>query len=144
MQKYTKNTIGYFPIKIEKYQAVASLATENIFKVKRSKPLNKNKQELFHTTLTIGLFLCKRNISDIQPTITVLCTRVKHPNQGDWKKILRLMKYLVGTQELCFTLKADKTTCLKWYVDVAFAVHYSFKLYTGATLTMGKGAIVSV
>ena len=54
------------------------------------------------------------------------------------------MKYLVGTQELCFTLKAEKRSCLKWYVDAAFTVHLDFKLHTGATLKIGKGAIVSV
>ena len=54
------------------------------------------------------------------------------------------MKYLVGTREFCLTLKADKTSCIKCYVDVAFAVHLYFKLYTRATLTMGKRAIVSV
>ena len=52
------------------------------------------------------------------------------------------MKYLVGTQELCLTLKSDKTSCLKWYVDAAFTVHSDFKSHTGATLTIGKGVIV--
>ena len=45
---------------------------------------------------------------DIQPTIAVLCTREKQPNQGYLNKLPRMMKYLVGTQELCLTLKLDK------------------------------------
>ena len=81
---------------------------------------------------------------DIFPIIAVLCTRVKYPNQGDWNKLLRLMKYLVGTQEFCLTLNSDKTSCLKFYVDVAFVVHSDFKSHTGATFTILKGSIVSV
>ena len=54
------------------------------------------------------------------------------------------MKYLVGTQELCLTLKTDKTSIIKWYVDAAFAVHSDFKLPTGKKLTTGRGSIISM
>ena len=74
------------------------MANENLFKVDITKPLNNNKVGLFYTTVAIGLFLCKISRSDIHPTIAVLCTRVKQSDQGDWNKLLRLMKYLVGTQ----------------------------------------------
>ena len=37
-------------------QAVASPETKNIFKVDVNKTLNKNKLELSHTTVDIGLF----------------------------------------------------------------------------------------
>ena len=53
------------------------------------------------------------------------------------------MRYLVGNQELCLTLKEYKKSFLKWYVDAAFMVHSDFKSHTGAKLTLGKGAIVS-
>ena len=33
------------------------------------------------------MFQCKREISDIQITIEILCIRVKKPNEGDAKKI---------------------------------------------------------
>ena len=41
-------------------------------------------------------------------------------------------------------LKAEKTSCLKFYADAESAVHLYFKLHTGATLTMGKVSITSV
>ena len=91
-----------------------------------------------------GLFLCKRAIPDIQPTIVVLCTILKQPNQVDWKNLLRFMTYLVGTQELCLTLRSDKTSSLKWYVYLASAAHSDFKPHTGETLKMGKGVIIYV
>ena len=57
MRKYVKNIIDELPIKTEKFQEVASPETKNLFKVDRSKPLNKNKATLFHTTVARGLLL---------------------------------------------------------------------------------------
>ena len=54
------------------------------------------------------------------------------------------MKYLNGTRALNLTLSADSVNVIKWYVDAAFAVHPDYKSHTGAVLTMGKGAIVSM
>ena len=73
--------IDEFPINMEKFQAVASPTTKNIFKVDGSKIQNNSKVKLFHTAVAIGLFLCKRFRPYIQTTIVVLCTRVKHTNK---------------------------------------------------------------
>jgi hypothetical protein len=86
-----------------------------------------------------ALFLCKRARPDIQPTIAVLCTGVKGPNEADWEKLVRLMKYLNGTRELKLTLSADNLHCIKWYVDASFAVHPDYKSHTGATMPHGDG-----
>ena len=44
MRKYVKNIIDEFPVKIDKSQAVKIPETDNLFKVDRSNPLNKNKK----------------------------------------------------------------------------------------------------
>ena len=72
--------IDEFQINIKK-KAVASPATENIFKADGSKPVKKNKAELFHTIVARGLILGKIYRPGIHPTSVVLCTRVKEPNQ---------------------------------------------------------------
>ena len=95
IRKYVKKIIDEFPVNIEKYQAVTSLETDNLFKVDVSKTPNKNKLELFHTTVARGLFLFKRARPDIHSTISFLCTILKQPNKGYWKKLLILIKYLV-------------------------------------------------
>jgi hypothetical protein len=65
--------------------------------------------------------------------------RVKGPNEADWAKLVRLMKYLNGTRELKLTLSADNLHCIKWYVDASFAVHPNYKSHTGATMSYGDG-----
>ena len=38
----------------------------------------------------------------------------------------------------------DETGTLTWSVDAAFAVHEDMRSHTGATLTMGKGVLLSM
>jgi len=80
---------------------------------------------------------------DIQSTVAVLATRVREPNESDWNKMVRLLKYLNGTRQKCLTLRVDKLNILKWYVDVSFAVHPDFKRHTGGVLSMDHGALIS-
>ena len=76
--------------------------------------------------------------------IAFLCTRVQQPNEEDWEKLIRLMKYVNGTRELVLTLSAEQLNIMKWFVDAAYAVHADFKSHTGMTMTMGQGAIMSM
>jgi hypothetical protein len=59
-------------------------------------------------------------------------------------KLVRMMKYLKQTRNYKLTLRADGSKTVKWHVDVAFAVHPDYKSHTGATMTMGNGAITSI
>jgi hypothetical protein len=123
---------------------VATPAAEHLFAVnKKAEKLSEQLREDAHTTVAKGLFLCKRARPDLQPTIPFLCTRVKEPDVDDWKKLLRMLKYLEGTKDMELILEAEKGDVLmcKWYSDAAFAVHADFKSHTGAVLTLGKGAV---
>ena len=64
-----------------------------------------------------GLFLTKRGRPDIHTEILFLFTQVQDPNEEDWEKLIRLMKYLNGTKDLVLTLSAEQLNILKWYVD---------------------------
>ena len=68
----------------------------------------------------------------------------KQPNEEDWEKLMRLMKYMNGTKELVLTLSAEQLNILKRFVDAAFAIHADFKGHTGMTMTMGQGTIMSM
>ena len=109
-----------------------------------NKLLERSRCEEFHTMTARGLFLTKRARPDIQQTIAVLCTRVQNSNESDWKKLVRLMKYLNGSKRKHLTLSANNLKIIKWYVDASFAVHPDFKSHTGAVMTMGNGAIQSI
>ena len=77
-------------------------------------------------------------------TVAFLCTRVKSPDEDDWKKLLRLLICLKCTKHFYLTLEADNLHVVQWWADAAFAVHPDMKSHTGSTMTMGKGAIQAI
>ena len=103
----------------------------------------KSENKNFYTFTAKGLFLCKRARPDIQTAIEFLATRVKEPDEDDWRKLLRMMQYLNGTPDLVLRLSADNTNILKWYIDASYEIHPDIKGHTGGVLTMGKGEIMA-
>jgi hypothetical protein len=75
--------------------------------------------------------------------VAFLTTRVRAPDQDDYKKLTRVMKYLRGSIDKTLTLEADSMHIVKWWVDGSFAVHHDMKSHTGATMSLGKGSIYS-
>jgi hypothetical protein len=66
---------------------------------------------------------------------------VKNPDVDDYKKLVRVMRYLRGTIDMPLTLEADKMHVLKWWVDASYAVHPDMKSHTGGALSLGKGVV---
>ena len=66
-----------------------SSAAEYLFTINESgKKLNTTTAETFHTTVAQAVFLCRRSRIDVQLPVAFLCTRVKEPDEDDWKKLL--------------------------------------------------------
>ena len=103
-------------------------AGNDLFSPGSGQVLTGTKKEDYHTFVAKGLFASKRARPDIQPTIAVLSMRVQEPAEGDWKKLYQLMKYINGTTEINITLSGDDLHVVKWFVDVAYAVHPDFKV----------------
>ena len=128
-----------FPLKEQKHPW-----TEKPFSPGNSPELDTEKKETFHTFVAKCLFVCKRARQDINPAIAYLTTRVRGPNQEDWKKLIKMLGFLKRTKKDVLHLSANSTTVLMWSVDASFAVHEDMKSHTGAVMTMGRGAIQSV
>jgi hypothetical protein len=144
MIDYVESMIQNFPFQLPKGK-VTSPWNDNLFNIEEnSERLDQEHAEQFHTTTAQGLFVCKRGRPDISPAIAYLTTRVKNPNQHDWKKLIRMMKFLSQTKSDRLTLEAGADGNLHWHVDASFAVHPKMRSHTGITLTMGKGAITSI
>jgi hypothetical protein len=144
MVDYVKSMVTFFPKELEKPK-VATPWTDNLFMVNAKQPLLSTKDaELFHTMVAKALFLCKRGRPDIAPAVAFLTTRVQKPTNEDWEKLIRMLRFLRQTCEDRLTLQADGSKTVKWMVDASYGVHPDFKSHTGATMTMGKGAITSI
>jgi hypothetical protein len=142
MVDYVQSMLNSFPQECHKGAQVASPWNENLFKVHPKSPkLPLEQAQQFHTTTAQALFLCKRARPDICPAVAFLTTRVQAPNEDDWSKLCRMMKWLGQTWNDCLTLESDGKRIGRWYVDVSFAVHPDFRSHTGGAFTLGKGAL---
>jgi hypothetical protein len=63
-----------------------------------------------------GMFLCKRGRQDIQPAIAFMATRVTEPNEGDWKKLVKMMNIIEATKNDIATMSADDSNSLNQVV----------------------------
>jgi hypothetical protein len=142
MVDYITKLVDEFPVKIT--STAATPAAEDLFTVGNGAKLDKKLAKTLHTWVAKALFACKRSRPDIHTAVTLLCTRVKDPNQNDWKKLVRLLQYLNGTRQDVLVLGIDDIAVVKWFVDASFAVHPDFKSHTGACATLGTGAPISM
>jgi hypothetical protein len=120
-------------------------ASDNLFDVDEdSTALNEKESDFFHWTTARLLFAAKRARPDLQVAVAYLCTRVKSPNQSDYRKLTRVIKYLRLTISIPLVLGWNGTGELRWSVDASFAVHKDMRSHTGAVLTLGQGALMSM
>ncbi len=69
--------------------------------------------------------------------------RVKTPDEDDWGKLKRVLKYLYGTKRLKLHLSTKSLSIIQWYIDASHQTHEDCKGHTGAFLTLGAGATTS-
>ena len=109
MVEYTKEIIKDFVDIITGGAAIP--AASHLFDVNdKGKLLVEDLAREFHTTVAKLLFLCKRARPDIQVPVAFLTTRVREPQMDDWKKLVRVLKYLNDTVDMVLTLSANSLT----------------------------------
>jgi hypothetical protein len=88
----------------------ATPATENLFEVRPDENrilLDEKRGQAFHHATAQLLFASSRARKDIQCTVAFLKTRVKTPDEDDWGKLKRLLRYIIGTIYMPLILKVD-------------------------------------
>jgi len=101
MIKYLKNVIEEFPEVIK--GRAATPAHEKLFVIrdeKDAKLLDEERALAFHHMVAQLLFMATRARRDIQTAVAFLTTRGKNPDEDDWGKLKRVLKYLNGTKLL--------------------------------------------
>ena len=118
-------------------------AADHLFEVNPDAPkLDEERAQMLHHQVAKCLFLCKRARPDLQTVVAFLSTRVKEPDEDDYKKLGRMMAYyLRATRDLILTLEADNLHIIKWWADASFAVHPDMKSHIGGCMSLGKGTI---
>ena len=94
--------------------------------------LSEEQAWAFHHMMAQLLFL-SRIRQDIQTMVAFLTTRVKRPDNDDWGKLRRVLKYLHSSHYLF----AESLSNIVWYVDASHQLHDNCKGHTGSILTFG-------
>ena len=101
----------------------ATPAADHLFRVRdadKAKYLPQEKAIVFHHTTAQLLLLSSQAERYIQTAVSFLTTRVKKPDEDNWGKLNRALKYLNGTRRLKLTLTIESMGVMKWFVAVLF------------------------
>ena len=145
MEQFTRKILDEFPKPLPK--TAESPAAETLFNVRdkddpRRRPLPEERAQQFHRTVAQLLFLVVRPRRDCRTAVAFLTTRVSDPDEDDWMKLRRVLRYLKRNPSLALTLEADNLGLIHWHVDASFAVHADMKSHTGGTMSLGKGSVI--
>jgi len=144
MVDYLKQAIEDFPEKIE--GSAATPAGNHLFTVRpkdEAQALDEERAMAFHHTVAQLLFSSARSRRDIQTAVAFLATRVREPDEDDWLKVKRLLRYINGTINLPLILRVFSMSVIKWWIDASFAVHADCRGHTGGAMSLGKGCVTS-
>jgi hypothetical protein len=125
--------------------SAATPAVNHLFQIddKNAAPLDKDRANLFvHLTMQL-LFLSQRGRPDIRTAVSFLCGHIQQPNDHDYRKLSRVMKYLQSTIDLPLVLSADGSGTPRWHIDASYAMHMDMRSHTGGAMTLGKGSVYS-
>jgi hypothetical protein len=143
MKSYIENIISEMPE--DMIGKAATPAANHLFKINHVNPekLSKDKAEIFHRITMQLQWLSQRGRPDIRTAVSFLSRRVYQPDNDDYKKLARVMKYLQNTFDLTLRLGSNSNGIVKWWVDVSFATHDNMRSHTGGTLSLGEGCVYS-
>ena len=143
MIDYIKTVLAEVPMEMR--GRARTPAANHLFTVNNGDPvpLDDERAKTFYRIVMQLQYLSQRARPDLRTAISFLCKRVTKSDEDDWKKLIRVVKYLDCTKSLMLTLEAGVDGVLHWFVDASFGVHHDMKGHTGALLTMGKGTLYS-
>jgi hypothetical protein len=124
MINYLKGVINDFPDIIT--GMAITPATTNLSDVRpdnERKILGEEQARAFHHSAAQLLFATTRARKYIQRTVAFLTMRVKSPDEDDWMKLKRLLKYIRCTIFMPLVLRADSLNIVKWWVEASYATH---------------------
>ena len=117
-------------------------AADHLFKTRENvDSLDEKRADLFHRLTAQMLFVSQRGRPDLRTAVSFLTKRVHDPDEDDYKKLARAIKYIRRTKFLKMRIGATHLDQNHWFIDGAFAVHDDMKGHTGGYMTFGKGMV---
>ena len=96
--------------------------------------LDKTREKEFHHEVAQLMFTVIWCRKDAQTAIFFLTTRVRKPDEGDWKKLQRLLGHPKQTINLLLILRVDGVNIFKLWVDSSYATHEDMRRHARGTM----------
>jgi len=137
---------GYIKDLLKEYEVTGKAVTpalEDLYQVDNdSRKLSHSRQEIFHSRVAKLLYLAKRAMPELLPTIMFLSTRVSTATEQDWTKLTRALNYINGVEHhgICLNLIFVREKIqITMYADASWKCHADCKGQTGAFISLGTG-----
>ena len=144
MYNYVKKLIDKLPGDMVGHKATAALLVDHLFKTNGTNNmlLDRTKVDEYHSLTATVLYLGMQIRVGLQLATGFLCTRVKAPDEQDWKKVGHLMKYQQATVFLPLIIQSDgKGTII--YTHGSHSIHSDMNGHGSDFATEGKGTMYS-
>ena len=70
-----------------------------------------------------------------------LCTRVANPNEDDWQKLERLLRFVNSTREDKRIIGINDINTMNTFIDASYIVHSNMRGHTSGAISIGVGII---
>jgi hypothetical protein len=91
------------------------------------------------------LFVSSRARRDIRTVVVILTTRVNTPDEDDWGKVKRVLRYIWIIIYMPLIIRADGLNIVNWWVDGAsFTTHKDCRGHTCARMSLGRGLVIGI
>jgi hypothetical protein len=125
--------------------SVVSPATDQLFRTRELPLLSPTLQESTRSTVAKLLYIATHVRPDILLPVNFLCSRSEKFDEDDHAKLIRILKYLQGTQDLGMTLKHEPSNSvdIEVFADASFAVHPTDrKSHSGLCVKIGSSTVL--
>ena len=99
------------------------------------------QQDIFHSVTQKLLYITKRERPDLETAVDFLMTRVLKSDVDDWKKLGRVLTWILNTIDEKRVIGARSLKELFTWIDAAYAVHANMRGQTGGAISMGYGLL---
>ena len=138
MEGYVSNILNKYNVS----KKAMTPATDMLFRSNEScAKLNHKLQQTFYSCVMELHYLAKRIRGDILTAVSFCATRVLFPNEDDFKKLARILSYLLYTRDQKMVLKVGANIEVNAYVDASFGIYEDMKSVTGIVIMIGQATI---
>ena len=142
MKEYIEEAAEVFGEDLSK--KVSTPANRDLFEEdEKTVPLDEDRAVRFRSVVMKLQWVAERGRPDVRLPIAYLTTRMSKSTTQDWRKLRRVLLFLLQTIDDDRVIGIEDIEVLHTWIDASYAVHPDMKSHTGGCISYGLGIIDS-